>query len=137
MTRLILAQNGLIRQRDSRFFFISSHRCPVIFLNSILMVDQIDNYLLLFDSKLYDNQSNTDGVTTSNECFYYEKSTESFYATVLLLLFEFLDCLFIIISNEFIDYFYISSSGLQLMNSLSGIPSISLSSNSSRSQKKM
>lgn len=127
-----------MRQRDSRFFFISSHRCPVIFLSSILMVDQIDNYLLLFDSKLYDNQSNTDGgVTTSNDCFYYEKSTESFYATVLsLLLFEFLDCVFIIISTDFIDYFYISSSGLQLMNSLSGIPSISLSSNSSRSQKK-
>lgn len=71
-SRLILGNNGVRRERDSRFFFISNKKCPVVFLNQ--EVSYSDTYLLLFNSDLY-----------PSPCFYYENSTETLYATVRLL----------------------------------------------------
>lgn len=72
-SRIVVAKNGVWREWDNRYFFVSNKKCRVIFLSK--QVSYINEYLLLFNSDLYNNSQYT-------SCFYHETSTETLYTTV-------------------------------------------------------
>lgn len=64
-----------------RYFFVTFRHCRAIYLNNEITQSH-EQLLALYNSNLYDKLTTSTNLKLTDECYYFDKSTRTFYLTV-------------------------------------------------------